>query len=90
MCLLLLLGHSQWSPCALATAYKQEILLNLQETSTLGSWQLVVTRDMMRLCSGAGLCLHPAEQPAGGRPHTPGRCHIPGIVLSVLSLCLCL
>ena len=40
MCLLLLLGHSQWSPCALATAYKQEILLNLQETSTLGSWEL--------------------------------------------------
>ena len=40
MCLLLLLGHSHWSPGALATAYKQEILLNIQETSTLGTWEL--------------------------------------------------
>ena len=43
---------------------------------------VVVTCDMMRLFSGAGLCLHPAEQPAGGGSHPPGRCHIPGIMLA--------
>ena len=41
LCLLLLLGHSQWSPGALVTAYKQEIFLNIQETSALGTWELL-------------------------------------------------
>ena len=44
---------------------------------------VVVTCDMMRLYSGAGLCLHLPEQPAGGGSHAPGRCHIPGIILSL-------